>query len=128
LSRPEVLLPGMPAAVTEEPPAGDGADVLGADVTDVDSDGFQGPLAAMGVGGRDMLERLAVEEARVGMAGVMDGVGGPEEAGEGVSTTHILLRISSPRTILKTNLCDRVATSLATVCARVEYGLTLKTG
>jgi hypothetical protein len=45
----------------------------------------------MGVGGREMLERLAVEEARVGMAGVMDGVGGPEEAGEGPSTTHILL-------------------------------------
>lgn len=42
------------------------------------------------------------------------GVGGPLLAGDGVSTTHIR--------------CERVATSLATVCARVEKGLTWKTG
>jgi hypothetical protein len=35
-----------------------------------------------------------------------DGVGGPDDAGEGASTIHIR--------------CERVATSLATVCARVE--------
>ena len=40
------------------------------------------------------------------MAGVAAGVGGPEEAGEGVSTTHMR--------------CELVATSLATVWARVE--------
>jgi hypothetical protein len=47
-------------------------------------------------------------------AGAMAGVGGPDDAGEGASTTHIRW--------------ERVATSLATVCARVEYGLTWKTG
>jgi hypothetical protein len=78
----------------------------------------------MGVGGRDMLDRLAVEEARVGTAGVMDGVGGPDEAGEGVSTTHILLLLANICHLARTNLCDRVATSLATVCARLLYGLT----
>ncbi len=44
-----------------------------------------------------MLERLPVDEARVGTAGVMDGVGGPEEAGEGVSTTHILFSLAAGR-------------------------------
>lgn len=38
--------------------------------------------------------------------GFTDGVGGPEDAGEGASTIHIRW--------------ERVATSLATVCARVE--------
>lgn len=47
-------------------------------------------------------------------AGCEAGVGGPEEAGEGVSTTHMR--------------CERVATSLATVWARVENGVTWKTG
>jgi len=47
-------------------------------------------------------------------AGVRAGVGGPEDAGEGGCTTHIL--------------CERVATSLATVWARVEKGFTWKTG
>lgn len=47
-------------------------------------------------------------------AGWSAGVEGPDEAGEGVSTTHIR--------------CDRVATSLATVWARVLKGLTWKTG
>jgi hypothetical protein len=46
--------------------------------------------------------------------GLRAGVEWPDEAGEGASTTHMR--------------CDRVATSLATVCARVEYGLTWKTG
>lgn len=48
------------------------------------------------------------------IAGVAAGVGGPEDAGDGVSTTHIR--------------CERVATSFATVAARVEKGLTWKTG
>lgn len=42
-------------------------------------------------------------------AGVAAGVGGPEVAGEGVSTTHMR--------------CERVATSFATVWARVDQGL-----
>lgn len=46
--------------------------------------------------------------------GWIAGVEGPEDAGDGVSTTHIR--------------CDRVATSLATVCASVLKGLTWKTG
>lgn len=47
-------------------------------------------------------------------AGWIAGVEGPEEAGEGVSTTHVR--------------CERVATSLATVWARVLNGFTWKTG
>ena len=42
------------------------------------------------------------------------GVEGPEEAGDGASTIHMR--------------CERVATSLATVCASVEKGFTWKTG
>lgn len=38
--------------------------------------------------------------------GLTDGVGGPDDAGDGASTIHMR--------------CERVATSLATVCARVE--------
>jgi hypothetical protein len=46
----------------------------------------------------------------------VNGVAGADDFNEGLaaSTTHIL--------------CDRVATSFATVCARVEYGLTWNTG
>jgi hypothetical protein len=47
-------------------------------------------------------------------AGAAAGVGGPEEAGDGLSTTHIL--------------CERVATSLATVWARVANGVMWNTG
>lgn len=47
-------------------------------------------------------------------AGWTAGVEAPEEAGEGVSTTHMRW--------------ERVATSLATVCARVLKGFTWKTG
>ena len=43
-----------------------------------------------------------------------DGVGGPEEEGETGSVIHIL--------------CDFVATSFATVCARVDSGVTWNTG
>jgi hypothetical protein len=47
-------------------------------------------------------------------AGCIAGVEDPEEAGEGVSTTHMRW--------------ERVATSLATVCASVLKGFTWKTG
>jgi len=43
-----------------------------------------------------------------------EGVGGPDELGDTGSVSHIR--------------CDFVATSLATVCARVESGVTWKTG
>lgn len=48
------------------------------------------------------------------MAGAVDGVAGADGEGDAASTTHIRW--------------DLVATSFATVCARVEYGLTWKTG
>lgn len=48
------------------------------------------------------------------IAGVARGVAGVEGEGDADSTTHIL--------------CARVATNLATVWARVEFGLTWKTG
>lgn len=47
-------------------------------------------------------------------AGVMAGEGGTEDTGDGDSVTHIRW--------------ERVATSLATVCARVLCGVTWKTG
>lgn len=48
------------------------------------------------------------------VAGLREGEGGTDECGEGDSTTHIL--------------CERVATSFATVWARVEKRFTWKTG
>lgn len=88
LSLPERLAPG----IAEAEIAGAAAPESGAaDATCV------GPLAAgsgvMGDGGTST-------------AGVMAGVGGPDDAGEGASTTHMRW--------------ERVATSLATVWARVE--------
>jgi hypothetical protein len=47
------------------------------------------------------------------MEGVANGVAGAEGDGEAASTTHMR--------------CERVATSLATVCASVEYGFTWNT-
>ena len=46
--------------------------------------------------------------------GLSEGDGGTEDPGDGVSTIHMR--------------CDRVATSFATVCARVLNGVTWKTG
>lgn len=60
------------------------------------------------------LGKGVIGEGGTRMAGVAAGVGGPEEAGDGVSTTHIRW--------------ERVATSLATVCASVENGVMWKTG
>jgi hypothetical protein len=60
------------------------------------------------------LGRGVIGEGGTRIAGVAAGVGGPEDAGDGVSTTHIRW--------------ERVATSLATVCARVENGVMWKTG
>lgn len=58
-------------------------------------------------------ERIALDiEEEVDIEGVTRGVA--ERDGEAASTIHIL--------------CERVATSLATVCARVEKGFTWKTG
>jgi hypothetical protein len=48
------------------------------------------------------------------VAGVSAGVDGPEDEGDGLSTTHMR--------------CERVATSFATVWASVLYGSTWKTG
>lgn len=48
------------------------------------------------------------------IAGVIAGVEGPDEAGDGASTTHMRW--------------ERVATSFATVCASVLYGFTWNTG
>jgi hypothetical protein len=55
-----------------------------------------------------------IGEGGTRMAGVAAGVGGPDDAGDGVSTTHIRW--------------ERVATSFATVCASVENGVMWKTG
>lgn len=81
LRRPDKLAPGIAAAEM----AG-----AGGVVTVAEADAGSG---VMGEGGTRT-------------AGAMAGVGGPEEAGEGASTTHMRW--------------DRVATSLATVWARVE--------
>lgn len=60
----------------------------------------------------ELVELLS--EGRMGVDGIMAGVDGPEEDGEGSSTTHM-------RWLL-------VATSFATVCASVLKGLTWNTG
>jgi hypothetical protein len=60
------------------------------------------------------LGRGVIGEGGTRIAGVAAGVGGPEDAGDGVSTTHMRW--------------ERVATSLATVCASVENGVMWKTG
>lgn len=54
--------------------------------------------------------------------GTSAGVGGPDEAGDGASTIHILCHLAKAHAtgLSRTYRCDRVATSFATVCARVE--------
>lgn len=88
LRRPERLAPGMAFA-----------DMAGAAVPESSGEG-----AATAVG-------AAAGSGAVGVgsdmtAGFMEGVGGPEDAGDGASTIHMRW--------------ERVATSFATVCARVE--------
>lgn len=62
-----------------------------------------------------------------------DGVGGPDEAGDTGSVTQSLeMSVSIPGQLSScsrnTYRCDRVATIFATVCAKVDPGLTWKTG
>jgi hypothetical protein len=73
-----------------------------------------GAVVFTGVGPDSETGRGVIGEGGTSTAGWIAGVEAPEEAGEGVSTTHMR--------------CDRVATSLATVWARVLKGLTWKTG
>jgi len=70
----------------------------------------EGPDAGAGIAAG----RGVMGDGRTRFAGVEAGVGGPEDAGEGVSTIHMRW--------------ERVATSFATVWARVEYGFMWKTG
>ena len=95
--RPERLAPGMAEA-----------DIAGAGAPER----WDGVWDATGVGPAEGRGVTGLGGTR--MAGVRAGVGGPDEAGEGESTTHMRW--------------DRVATSLATVWARVEYGFTWNTG
>lgn len=101
LSRPDMLPTpwGMAAA-----------DIAGATVPELARCVGVGELTA--TGGPAALPGMGREEVEVDgdcamkTAGVAAGVGGPEDAGEGASTTHMRW--------------ERVATSLATVWARVE--------
>lgn len=103
LSLPERLAPGT------------------AEIADAEMDGATAPVAARCVGA---VEVTGVGPAKPGsgvigeggttIAGVIAGVEGPDEAGDGASTIHMR--------------CERVATSLATVCASVLYGFTWNTG
>jgi hypothetical protein len=75
------------------------ADMAGAVAPERSGDGAEtGAGAAAGRG--------AMGEGRGITAGFIDGVGGSDDAGDGASTIHMRW--------------ERVATSLATVCARVE--------
>lgn len=94
LSLPERLAPGM------------------AEMADAEMAGATAPVAARCVGaveltgvGPAMPGSGVVGEGGTTMAGVIAGVEGPDEAGDGASTTHMRW--------------ERVATSLATVCASV---------
>ena len=85
LSLPDILAPVIAEALIE----GAGAPVKLGGVEDV----MAGACTVVGRG--------VIGEGGTSTAGVADGVGGPDEAGEGVSTTHMRW--------------ERVATSLATV-------------
>jgi len=96
--RPDILAPVMAAADMA------GAGWIGGCVGD--GEACRPLLAAAGSG--------VIGDGGTRMAGVMAGVGGPEEAGDGCSTTHMR--------------CERVATSLATVWASVDSVFMWKTG
>lgn len=86
---PERLAPGMADA-----------DMAGAAAPERRGDGADAETGAGAAEGRGAMgEGSGITE------GFIDGVGGPDDAGDGASTIHILW--------------ERVATSLATVCARV---------
>lgn len=73
-----------------------------------------GAVELTAVGPESICGRGVIGDGGTRDAGVSAGVECPEDEGEGLSTTHIR--------------CERVATSFATVWARVLYGLTWKTG
>lgn len=94
LSLPDKLAPGI------------------AEIADAEIAGATAPVAARCVGaveftgvGPAIPGRGVVGEGGTMTAGANAGVGGPEDAGEGASTTHMR--------------CELVATNFATVCARV---------
>jgi hypothetical protein len=103
LSLPDRLAPGM------------------LEMADAEMAGATAPVAARWVGvveftgvGPAMPGRGVMGDGGTATDGVMAGVEGPEEAGDGASTTHMRW--------------ERVATSLATVWASVLKGFTWKTG
>jgi hypothetical protein len=99
LRRPDKLAPGI-EEMAEAEMAGAAAPVPARWVGAVELTGTGPAMPGRGVMG----------DGGTPTEGVRAGVEWPDEAGEGASTTHMR--------------CERVATSLATVCARVEYGLT----
>jgi hypothetical protein len=103
LSLPERLAPGI-VDIADAEIAGATVPVLARWVGAVELTGMGPAIPGSGV----------IGEGGTTTAGVIAGVDGPDDAGEGASTTHMR--------------CERVATSLATVCARVLNGLTWNTG
>lgn len=103
LSLPDRLAPGI-AEMADAEMAGATAPVAARCVGAVELTGVGPAIPGKGVMG----------DGGTTIAGVIAGVEGPDEAGDGASTTHMRW--------------ERVATSFATVCARVLYGLTWKTG
>jgi hypothetical protein len=73
-----------------------------------------GEVELTGVGPECIAGRGVMGDGGTSDVGGSAGVGGPEEEGDGLSTTHMR--------------CERVATSFATVCASVLYGFTWNTG
>lgn len=91
-------------------------------IADADMAGATAPVPARcvgaveltGVGPECTAGRGVMGDGRTKEAGVRAGVDGPEDDGDGLSTTHMRW--------------ERVATSFATVWASVLYGLMWKTG
>jgi hypothetical protein len=83
-SRPDIVAPGMVEAVIAD--ALPGMDVL------LYGGPMDGEVVGKGVVLIDALDALRLVEADklAGIAGVRAGVGGPDDAGEAFSTTHIL--------------------------------------
>ena len=119
--RPEMRAPGSADAEIEGP-VGAMKGGFGEESTTVPGEVEKGSdvCVAVAMGGVRMWPEVAWlkldEWLDVGtsVAECSDGVGGPDEDGETGSVIHIL--------------CDFVATSFATVWARVESGVTWKTG
>jgi hypothetical protein len=64
-------------------------DKLAPGIADADIEGATAPVNCGGVDERPEAGSGAIGEGGTRTAGVAAGVGGPEEAGEGVSTTHM---------------------------------------